>query len=95
MDMLILSGGIGSGWVKNSFVSDIIFKLGLGFSRKGMMKNIYSAEWNMMYVFSDSNENKFFELNHFVSIGWEHKLFKYTNGRQMVWHFGGLPGKAQ
>ena len=74
MDMLILSGGIGSGWVKNSFVSDINFKLGLGFSRKGMMKNIYSAEWNMMYDFSDSNENKFFELNHFVSIGWEHNF---------------------
>lgn len=74
LDMLILSAGIGSGWVKNSFVSDINFKLGLGFARKGMMKNIYSAEWNMMYDFSDSNENKFFELNHFVSVGWEHNF---------------------
>lgn len=74
LDMLILSGGIGSGWVKNTFASDINFRIGLGFSRKGVMKNIYSAEWNMMYDFSESNENKFFELNHFIALGWEHNF---------------------
>ena len=74
LDMLLISGGIGSGLVKNTFVSDINFMLGLGFTRKGIMKNIYSADWSMMYDFSESNENKFFELNHFVSLGWEHNF---------------------
>ena len=74
LDMLYLTGGIGSGWVKNTFVSDISFRLGLGFARKGMIKNIYSIEWSMMYDFSNSNNNKFFELNHFASFGWEHNF---------------------
>ncbi len=74
LDMLYLNGGVGSGWVKNTFVSDINFRLGLGFARKGMLKNIYAVEWSMMYDFSSSTENKFFELNHFVSLGWEHNF---------------------
>ena len=74
LDMLYLTGGIGSGWVKNSFVSDVNFRLGLGFSRKGMIKNIYSIGWSMMYDFSDSSEENFFELNHFVSVGWDHNF---------------------
>ncbi|MCG6191051.1 hypothetical protein [Maribellus maritimus] len=74
LDMLYIMGGVGSGWVKNSFVSDINFRLGLGFSRKGMIKNIYSVGWNMMYDFSGSTDDNFFELNHFVSIGWDHNF---------------------
>ncbi len=74
LDMLILSGGIGSGWVKNSFVSDIHFRLGVSFSNKGMFKNIYAIDYSMMYDFQESNENKFYELNHFVSLNWEHNF---------------------
>lgn len=73
-DMLILSAGIGSGWVKNTFVSDINFRVGLSFSKKGMFKNAYYIDYNMMYDFSDSNENKFYELNHFVSLTWDHNF---------------------
>lgn len=74
LDMLILSGGIGSGWIKNTFVSDLNFRLGISFSNKGMFKNIYAIDYSMMYDFSESNENKFFELNHFVSLSWEHNF---------------------
>lgn len=74
LDMLLISGGIGSGWVKNTFVSDINLRLGLGFARKGMMKNIYSVEWSMMYDFSNSTDDNFFDLNHFVSLSWEHNF---------------------
>lgn len=71
MDQIEISGGIGSGWIKNTFVSDINVRLGLMFGKKGAYKNKYSIDWNMMYDFSGSNENKFFELNHFVSLAWE------------------------
>lgn len=74
LDVLEITGGIGSGWVKNTFVSDIYFRIGLGFARKGMIRNIYSVGWDMMYDFSDSNDNKFYQLNHFVSLGWEHNF---------------------
>ena len=72
LDMLLLSSGVGSGWVKNTFVSSLDFKLGVGFSKKGIMKNIYFIEWNIMYDFSESSDNKFFEENHFISLGWEY-----------------------
>lgn len=78
LDMLILSGGIGSGWIKNTFVSDINFRFGVSFSKKGVFKNLYAVDYNMMYDFSESNENKFFELNHFVSLAWEHNFSDVT-----------------
>ena len=72
--MLVLSAGIGSGWVKNTFVSDINFRMGFTFGNKGMFKNMYAIDYNMMYDFSESNENKFYELNHFVALTWEHNF---------------------
>ncbi|HYQ56235.1 MAG TPA: hypothetical protein VEP89_02730 [Draconibacterium sp.] len=74
LDMLIISGGVGSGWIKNTFVSDINFRLGLSFSKKGVFKNLYAIDYSLMYDFSESNDNKFFELNHFVSLAWEHNF---------------------
>lgn len=73
-DMIMLTAGIGSGWVKNTFVSDINFRLGFAFGNKGMLKNIYAIDYSMMYDFSESNDNKFYELNHFLSLAWEHNF---------------------
>lgn len=73
-DMIILSAGIGSGWVQNTFVADINFRLGFAFGNKGMLKNVYAVDYSMMYDFSESNENKFYELNHFLSLAWEHNF---------------------
>ena len=75
--MLILSAGIGSGWVKNTFVSDVTLRMGISLGKKGLYKNAYFVDWNMMYDFSESNDNKFFELNHFVSLSWDHN-FSHT-----------------
>jgi hypothetical protein len=74
LDMLLISGGIGAGWVKNTFVSDLNFRLGLGFVNRGMMKNIYSVDWSILYDFTNSNDDNYFDLNHFVSLGWEHNF---------------------
>jgi len=73
-DMIILSAGIGSGWVKNTFVSDVNFRLGFTFGNKGMFKNTYAIDYSMMYDFSESNDNKFYELNHFLSVSWQHNF---------------------
>ena len=74
LDMLLLKGGIGAGWAKNTFVTSIDFNIGLGFARRGMLRNIFSMEWNMMYDFSSSTNNQLFDVNHFVSLGWEHNF---------------------
>nr|WP_319511286.1 hypothetical protein [uncultured Draconibacterium sp.] len=78
LDMLIISGGIGSGWVKNRFVSDINFRLGVSFSKKGVFRNLYAIDYNMMYDFTNSDNDNFFELNHFVSLAWEHNFSDVT-----------------
>lgn len=77
-DMLYLSAGIGSGLVQNTFVTDINLRLGVSFGYKGIYKNAYYIDWNMMYDFSESNDNNFFELNHFVSLTWDHNFAKTT-----------------
>lgn len=77
-DMIVISAGVGSGWVKNTFVSDINLKLGLGFGKKGINRNLYSVAWRMMYDFSSSSDQKFYELNHFVDFGWDHN---FSNSR--------------
>ncbi|WP_303923176.1 hypothetical protein [Draconibacterium sediminis] len=74
LDMLMLSGGVGAGWAKNTFVSSIDFKFGLAFSRRGMLRNSFFMEWNLMYDFSNSSNNHLFDVNHFVSLGWEHNF---------------------
>lgn len=73
-DMIILSAGIGSGWVQNTFVADVNFRLGLSFGKKGVFKNTYAVDYSIMYDFSESNENKFYVLNHFISLAWEHNF---------------------
>jgi hypothetical protein len=78
-DVLYLSAGIGSGWVQNTFVSDINLRMGISFGYKGMYKNKYYVDWNMMYDFSETNDNKFFELNHFVSLTWDHNFSRTNN----------------
>lgn len=78
-DVIVLSAGIGSGWVKNTFVSDVNFRLGFTFGNKGMFKNTYAIDYSMMYDFSESNDNKFYELNHFLSVSWEHNFSNNPN----------------
>jgi hypothetical protein len=74
LDMLILTAGVGAGVIKNQWVNDINFKVGLGFANKGIMRNSYFAEYKMYYDFSESGDNKFFSFNSFLSIGWEHNF---------------------
>ncbi|WP_347839540.1 hypothetical protein [uncultured Draconibacterium sp.] len=83
-DMLLLSAGIGSGWVKNTFVSDVTLRMGLSFGKKGLYKNAYYIDWNMMYDFSESNDSKFFELNHFVSLSYDRNFS--NNPEQDKWY---------
>uniref|UniRef100_UPI003216CE16 hypothetical protein n=1 Tax=uncultured Draconibacterium sp. TaxID=1573823 RepID=UPI003216CE16 len=70
-DSIILSAGVGSGWIKNTFISDMTISLGVALGKKGMLKNYYSVDWSMMYDFSNSDENNPFELNHFLSFSYQ------------------------
>lgn len=73
-DMLVLTAGIGSGLVKNQFVSDINFRVGLTFGKKATYRNIYFADYEFMYDFSQGVEGNPFQINHFLAIGFEHNL---------------------
>jgi hypothetical protein len=73
-DMIELTAGIGSGLVKNQFVSDINFRVGLSFGKKATYRNIYFADYEIMYDFSQGVAGNPFKTNHFLSVGFEHNL---------------------
>ena len=73
-DMLELSGGIGSGWIKNTFVTDLHARVGLAFGKKAMLRNVYFTKYELMYDFSAGTSDKPFQTNSFLSLGWEHNM---------------------
>lgn len=74
LDMLNLTAGVGAGVIKNQWVNDVNFKVGIGFAKKGIMRNAYFAEYKMYYDFSPTGENKLFSVNGFLSLGYEHNF---------------------
>ncbi len=74
LDMLHLSAGIGAGAVKNQWVNDINFRIGFGFGTKGIYRNIYYAEYKLVYDFSETGNDNIFSINSFLSLGWEHNF---------------------
>ncbi|MBK6285458.1 MAG: hypothetical protein IPF54_24835 [Draconibacterium sp.] len=76
LDMLILNAGVGAGVIKNQWVNDISFKVGLGFMNKGLQRNVYFAELKMYYDFSNASSDNLFSVNSFVTVGWEHNYSK-------------------
>lgn len=73
LDMIELTAGLGAGVIKNQWANDINFRAGLGFSKKGLMRNRYYAEFKMVYDFENARE-KLFSVNSFLSLGWEHNF---------------------
>lgn len=71
LDMLELNAGIGAGWIYNQFVSSFNFRLGFAFAKKGIMKNKYFADYEILYDFSNSEEDNKFDINGFLSLGYE------------------------
>ena len=82
-DMLILNAGVGAGIVKNQWVNDISFKIGLAFGEKGLQQNLYFAEFKMVYDFSNASGDNIFSVNSFVTAGWEHNFSK--NSEKEKW----------
>jgi hypothetical protein len=83
-DMIVLTAGIGSGIVKNQFVSDINFRIGLTFGKKATYRNIYFADYEIMYDFSQGSTGGPFQTNHFLSFGLEHN--KSLNPEKDNWY---------
>ncbi|NQU52621.1 MAG: hypothetical protein HQ522_08785 [Bacteroidetes bacterium] len=71
LDMLELNAGVGAGWVYNQFVSSFNFRLGFAFAKKGIMKNKYFADYEVLYDFSNSGGENKFDVNGFLSLGYE------------------------
>jgi len=67
-DVLELGAGIGAGWIKNEFVSDLHFRIGIGIGNKAIVSNIYFAEVEAYYNFTWDGE---FVNNGFLSVGYE------------------------
>lgn len=66
MDVLELQMGVGAGLIKNKWVTDLSFGLGLGFNYKGMRRgpNVSS---NMIFGFDTENK---MNINTFLNVGY-------------------------
>ncbi len=69
LDLLELNAGVGTGWIHNQFVSGFNFRVGFAFAKKGIMKNKYFAEYEVLYDFSQPTGSKKFQTNGFLSLG--------------------------
>jgi len=70
LDQLELSAGVGAGLIKNELVSGFNFRVGFAFAKKGIMKNKYFAEYEVLYDFSNTTANRKFDTNGFLSLGY-------------------------
>ena len=75
-DMLVLTAGVGAGVIKNQWANDINFKVGLAFGSKGLQRNLYFAEFKMVYDFSNASADNLFSVNSFLTLGWDHNFSK-------------------
>lgn len=73
LDMLFLKGGVGASLIKNEPVIDFAAEIGLGFGKKGIIKNQYYLSYNLLFDFID---NSTLDLNSFVNLGYRYNLSK-------------------
>ena len=70
--MIEINAGVGGGWIKNQFVSGFNFRVGLAFAKKGMTRNKYFADYELLYDFTNPDfKTGFKALNGFLSLGYE------------------------
>ena len=75
-DMIVLTAGVGAGVIKNQWANDINFKVGFAFGNKGLQRNLYFAEFKMVYDFSNASSDNLFSVNSFLTLGWDHNFSK-------------------
>ena len=73
LDMLFLKGGVGASLIKNELVIDLAAEIGLGFGKKGIIKNQYYLSYNLLFDFIDDSK---VNLNSFVNLGYRYNLSK-------------------
>ena len=71
LDMIELNVGAGVGWIYNQFVSSFNFRIGFAFAKKGILKNRYFVDNELLYDFSNPQGENKFDLNGFLSLGYE------------------------
>ena len=75
-DMLFIKGGVGASLIKGQLVMDLAAEIGLGFSKKGILKNQFYLSYTPLFDFID---NSTIDLNHFVNLGYRYNLSKNKN----------------
>jgi len=75
-DMLFIKGGVGASLIKNQPVIDLAAEIGLGFGKKGILKNQFYLSYTPLFDFVD---NSTIDLNHFVNLGYRYNLSKNKN----------------
>lgn len=76
LDQLQLTGSAGMNMFKSKFLPSFKFHLGLVFSQKGIYKNHYFAEYEIMYDFASENNQLNAKTGHFIDLGYMRNFSK-------------------
>ena len=80
LDFLELTLGAGAGLVKDTWVPDISFGVGIGFNKKGAVKFPYISS-NMLFDFDLEGSTN---INTFLNVGYGWEINKQTKKREML-----------
>lgn len=79
-DMLELSIGAGANLVKNTWAPDLTLKVGLGFNKKGILRNPYISS-NTLFDFTAENK---INLNTFLNLGYSWTVNKKAEKNDLL-----------
>lgn len=80
-DFIEFSAGAGAGLVKNNWVADISFGLGLGFKHKGVLRHNPYVSASLLFDFDSEGK---VQINTFLNIGFRWNLEKKTSKRNLL-----------
>ncbi|MEM9831049.1 MAG: hypothetical protein AAF944_10455 [Bacteroidota bacterium] len=80
LDFLELTLGAGAGLVKNTWVPDVSFGVGIGFNKKGVARFPYISS-NMLFDFDPEGSTN---INTFLNVGYGWDLSKQTEKKEIL-----------
>lgn len=84
-DQLNLMLATGGSLIRHQFVPDWSLNLGLVFARKGVLKNNYYANWNMLYFFDQQADASYkMATNGFLALGYKYNMSSKKDAPQWI-----------
>lgn len=76
LDQLGLAGSVGMNFFKSGFLPSLKFQLSLIFNKKGIFKDDFFVDYEIMYDFVSENNQSKIRTGHFIDLGYKYNFSK-------------------